>query len=158
MAYKYATQTTEKNARAVGIDLPISTKVSREICKFIRGKTTTRAKKILQDAMDKEKAIPYRRYNDNVGHRPGLGPARFPDKASMHIKKIVELAEANARFKGMNAENLEIQSILAQKGSITHRYGRHSRRKAKRTHIEIVLKEAKKEPKKEYKRKEVTKQ
>jgi len=140
-------QTTDKQAKAVGINLPISTKISREICQAIKGKDTKKAKKILDEAISMKKAIPYKKFNDDIGHKPGMGPGRFPLKAAAQIKKMVESAEANARFKGMNADNLEIQSILAQKGPKTPRYGRQSRRLAKRTHIEIVLRESKKESK-----------
>jgi large subunit ribosomal protein L22 len=148
MPYKYTIQTTEKQAKAVGINLPISTKISGEICRAIRGKNTKKAKTILDNAISMKKAIPYTRFNDDIGHKPGMGPGRFPVKAAAQIKKMVESAEANARFKGMNADNLEIVSILAQKGPKTPRYGRQSRRLAKRTHIEIVLGEAKKEKEK----------
>jgi large subunit ribosomal protein L22 len=155
MPYKYATQITEQNARAVGTDLPISPKISREVCKNIQGKTVKRAKAILQGAIDIKQAIKYTKYNWNTGHRPGLGPARFPVKTAEHIMKIVDSATANARFKGMNAENLIVKSAVSQRGSITFRYGRQSRRKAKRAHIEIVLTESavkKKERKSEAKK------
>ena len=140
MVYKYATQ-TEGIAKACSTDLPISTKVSREICRAIKGKNVERAKKILQDAKDMKKAIPYTKYNSGVGHKTKMGPGRYPIKACETIIKIINSAEANARFKGVNTENLIIKNILAQKAAETFKYGRQSRRRAKRTHVEVVLAE-----------------
>ena len=62
----------------------------------------------------------------------------------MMDEKILKSAEANAQYKGLNSANLFIKHVSAQKGPTTHHYGRHRGRKAKRTHIEIVLEEKKK--------------
>ncbi len=154
MTYKYATQ-DKGLAKAVGTDLPISTKATKEICRTVKGKNVERARKILQDAAEKKKAIPYKTHNGDVGHKRGMGPGRYPIKASQHIMKIIDSAVANARFQGINTNNLIIKNILAQKGAETFKYGRQTRRRTKRTHVEVVLAEgaekkgaAKKEEKK----------
>ena len=51
-------------------------------------------------------------------------------------------AEANAENKGMS-KNLMISHISAHKGETQSRYGRKMGKKAKRTHIKIVVKEKK---------------
>lgn len=140
---KYAMQgyKEEHMARAVGRALPISTKKSVEICSFLRNKSVARAKAILNDAMDLKHAIPYRRYNRAMGHRPGpMANGGFPVKACGHILAILESAESNAQFKGLSTANLVVAHICAHKASNQMHYGRLGR-KMKRTHIEVVLEE-----------------
>lgn len=129
-------------ARAMARDLTISTKTSIEMSKFLRGKTTAKAKAILQRVLEKKQAIPFTRFTNGVGHRAGVGIAagRFPEKASQEFIKLIKNAEANAQTKGLNTE-LKIVHLLAHKGSNDYHYGRQSRRKYKRTHLEVVVEE-----------------
>ena len=136
-------------ARAVGRDLSISKKQSVEICNHIRHKSTSQAKKILEDAIALRKAIPFTRFNWNVGHRSGMGPGRYPQKAATEILALIKSAEANAQVKGLNTGNLSIVHINAQKAPTPHHYGRQRGTKMKRTHIEVVLQELPKKVKKE---------
>lgn len=141
MAYKYSVEIAENQAKAVGVSLPISTKVSIEICKHIRGKRVEKAKKILDTAINLEQAIPYTRFNKDVGHKKGnIAAGRFPIKACTQIKKLILSAEANAQSKGLSSD-LIIKHISAQQGPKSWHYGRKKRRQMKRTHIELVLEE-----------------
>ena len=149
--YKYSTTIGEKDVAAVGITLPISTKQSIEICAAIRGKKLERAKVVLSNAINEVEAIPFKRFTDGVGHRKGkMTNGRYPKKACTQILALVNSAQANAQFKGLNSADLIVRHISAQKGPNTPRYGRR-RRLAKRTTIEVVLTETevkKKEDKK----------
>ncbi len=136
-------------ARAVGTSLSISTKHAIEICNLIRHKQLSTAKDLLKKAITKEAPIPFTRFNRNVGHRPGIGPGRYPEKASKEILGLLECVEANAQFKGLDTSSLVIEHICAQRASKAMRYGRKRGVRAKRTHVEVMVKEAaKKEPKK----------
>jgi len=151
MAYRYSTSIGENCAKAVGMALPISRKQSIMVCNFIRNKNVQLAKKHLAEVIDLKRAVPFTRFNDDMGHKAGMAAGRYPVKACKNILKIVESAEANAQFKGLSTADLTIRHASAQKGPDTWHYGRHIRRRAKRTHIEIVLEEkktAKKESKK----------
>ena len=139
--YTFRDYKAENMARAIGMALPISLKQSVEICNFIENKNVNDAKKILQNVMDKKLAIPFKRYNWDLGHKKGIGPGRYPGKASKEFIKLIESAEANAQFKGLNTSNLLISHISAHKSSKSWHYGRQSRRKMKRTNIEIVIEE-----------------
>ncbi len=154
MALKYAFKTYNKElmARAVGRDISISKKQSVEICKLIRHRSTAKAKRILEDAVAMRVAIPFTRFNWNVGHRSGIGPARYAVKAAGEILTLLKSAEANAQVKGLNTGNLHIVHINAQKASTPFHYGRQRGTKMKRTHIEIVLQEKAKKPEKEEKK------
>ena len=139
--YSFSSYSKDNMARAVGKSLPISFKQSIEICNFIRNKDVVYAKNVLNKVIEKKAAIPFRRFNDNMGHKKRIAAGRYPGKASKEILDLISLVEANAQFKGMNSSNLVIAHINANKGATVMHYGRKRSRKAKRTNIEIVVKE-----------------
>ena len=138
MAYTYSTTMTENSAKAVGISLPISKKESILVCQAIRGKNVQKAKKFLEDVIAIKTPVPYTRYNDNIGHKPGMCSGRYPVNVCKQVLKILKSAEANAQFKGLSTGNLIIRHASAQKGPTSFRYGRR-RSKTKRAHIELVV-------------------
>jgi large subunit ribosomal protein L22 len=143
--------TDEINARAFGRNLPISTKQAIEICNWIRGKNVQKAKNMLEGVIKMKVAVPFRRFNKDMGHKKGrIAAGRFPVKSSGYILDLIKSAEINAQMKGMSMQNLFVKEIIANKGSGVLRYGRKRGITAKRTHIEVVLleKEAKKVNKK----------
>ncbi|MAG50158.1 50S ribosomal protein L22 [archaeon] len=168
---KYAIQNykPEHMARVLGRDLSISTKQSIEMCNFIKKKKVKDAKKLLGKVMENKLAVPYKRFNKNIGHKPGIAAGRFPQKTTENMIKLLDEVETNAQNKGLNVDDLYIMHICAHKASAPWHYGRQRRRKMKRTHIEIVVeekedkkntkreapKEVSKEPKKEEKKKPV---
>lgn len=132
-------------ATAIATSLPISTKQSVEICSFIRNKTTDKARKLLEQVLEKKIAIPYKRYTGDVGHKRGkIAAGRYPLKAIFAILKLLKAAEANAGIKGLSTPLL-IKEIISSQASRNWHFGRHRRRKTKRTHIKITLQETKKE-------------
>jgi large subunit ribosomal protein L22 len=149
---KYALKSEEKEAenmaKAYGRDLGISTKHSTEICRNITGKSVARAKTILSEVVLKKTAIRMRRYTMDRAHQKGVGPGRFPVKAAEAILKIVESAESNAQNKGLNTKDLVIVHISAHKAARPWHMGRQRRRKTKRSHIQVVVKEVKEKQKK----------
>lgn len=142
--YKCTFQDKENLAYAIGRDLSISPRHSIEICTAIRHQKIARAKAFLKNVANLDEAVPFRKFKFDLGHKPGTGPGRYPVNAAKAILAVVESAEANAKFKDMNVENLYIAIAVSQKAPMPFRFGRHSRRKAKRSHIEIAVKEAKK--------------
>jgi len=128
-------------AIAVGKSLPISFKQSVEICNFIRNKNINDAKETLQNVMEKKIAIPFKIYDFDLGHKKKIGPGRYPYKSSKEIIRLIENVESNAQFKGLNTSNLVITHISAHKAGKAWHYGRKSRRKMKRTNIEICVEE-----------------
>jgi large subunit ribosomal protein L22 len=150
MKYKYSTKNYEKEnmARVAGRSLAISTKFSIEVCNFIRNKTTSEAKEILQKVVEGKKAIPFKIFNRELSHKRKIGPGRYPKKTAIAIINLLESVEANAQFKGLNTSVLRITHINAHLASRPWRYGRQRRRKAKRTHLEIIVEEKKTEEKK----------
>jgi len=146
--YNYSYKVSENMAKAVGRHLPISYKYSVEICRYLRGKPMERAKAILTNVINMKEPIPFKRYVKNIGHRPKMGPGRYPIKASKYILALLDSVTANAQMKGLATGKLEICHISAQRGPMIMHRGRTGRTKMKQTHIEVVVRESKEEKKK----------
>src|SRR3989338_8043131 len=142
MGYNYSVKVAGKAAKAVGLALPISRKESVMVCQAIRGMNVIKAKKLLEEVTELKKAIPFTRYNDNMGHKHGMKSGAFPVSTCQQVLMVLKSAESNAQSKGLSAANLVIKHASAQKGPTAYHYGRQ-RTKAKRTHIELVLAEKK---------------
>lgn len=139
---KYASDKfSEHMARALGRDLPISTKHGVNICKMIRGKTTVVAKKLLEEVISMKRAVPYKRYYRELSHKRKIGPGRFPISTASEFLKLVKSVEANAQVKSLNASNLIIIHISSHIASRPWRFGRKRGRKAKRSHVQIIVEE-----------------
>lgn len=136
--------------RAIGRDLPISKKHSIEICNAIRHQNIARAKKILEDAIALKRPIPFRRFTNGAGHKPGMAAGQYPQKAGEVILSLVKSLETNAQHKGLNTSRLVIIHAVANKGSRPYRGGRQRGRRMKNAHLEFVAREEK-EQKKEQK-------
>jgi len=147
MRHNYTFKGYEKDrmARVIGRSLEVSLKQASEIGNFINGKTTEDSKKYLENVISKKAAIPFKKFNKGVGHKKGMGPGRYPVKTSTAIKDLLESVEANAQFKGLNTSSLSIIHISANKAATQWHYGRQRRRQMKRTHVEIVVEETKKQ-------------
>lgn len=141
--------TNTNQAKVTGKDLPVSFKDCIEIGNFVRGMKTKKAITKLENVVNQKVAVPMKRFNFDRGHKKGMGAGRYPVKAAGEIIKLIKSAEANAQNQGLITESLFIKEFIANKGAAQWHYGRKIRRKAKKTHIKIVLEEksAKKEEK-----------
>ncbi|WP_409199559.1 50S ribosomal protein L22 [Methanobrevibacter sp. DSM 116169] len=139
-----------KIARAMAKSLKISPKHSVEICNALRGMKVSDAKNYLDEVIAMERAVPFKRHNKKVGHRKGLKgwpSGRYPVKAATHILKVLENAEANAEYKGLDNEKLVIEHISSHRsiiirGIIPRAFGRVTPFNTPTTNIQIVLEEA----------------
>ena len=140
---KYATAYDEKKmARAYGIALPISMKKTVEVCKFVKGRQVADAIRLLGMVQEEEIAIPFGTYaKGGTGHKPGIGPGRYPKKVCIEVVKLLKQVSANAKVRGLDATNLKVSSIVAKKGANSWHFGRQRRRRMKRTHLEVVVTE-----------------
>ena len=147
--YSITDMDQETTAKASGRELRVSHKHAREVCKTIKGMKLDRAKDYLRQVILKKKAVPFRRFNKKVGHRKGLDHAfsgRYPVKAATHILMVLEGAEANAEYKGLDMERLRIIHASAYPGMkikrfIPRAFGRSSPRFNTLSHLELVLEE-----------------
>jgi large subunit ribosomal protein L22 len=156
MNYSFKGYNKEHMARAYGSALNISTKYAVEVSRMIRGKKLARAKAMLEAVIAKEKGVPFKRSYGDMAHQREIGVGRFPVKCSKAILLLLNGAEANAQFLGLDTSSLAIKAIIAHKASHVPRYGRKRGRVSKSTHLEIILEETakKSEEKKDKKPKE----
>jgi len=145
----------ENTATVNGRDLNISTKHSIEICNFIRGKNLLKSKAFLEMVIAKKKAVPFKRYKGDVGHKPGrTGPGRYPEKASKVILGLLESLEVNAQNKGLDTAALYLKEVVPNRAAGVWHYGRQRRRKMKLSHIFLLAEEAVKKEEKKAKKEE----
>ena len=110
---------------------------------MIRGMNVQAAKAMLNEVIKQKRPVPYKRCNKNIGHRRGrIAAGRFPIKACTEIVKLIESAETNAQFRGLNTGSLVLRHISAQRAAGAWHYGRLRRRQMKRTHLEIIVEES----------------
>ncbi len=134
--------TDEHTATASIMNTPISTKQSVEICSAVRGKSLPKAKAFLQRVINKDEAVPYRRFKMNVAHKPGnIAAGRYPMKSATAILALLNSVESNAEDKGLDKEKLYIQTIMANKASRGYRPGRTRGIKARNTHVKVIVAE-----------------
>lgn len=130
-----------------GTNIPVSTKHSKAICKFIRGKNINEAIEYLEEVIRTRKAISMK---GEIPHRKGnMMSGRFPKKASQEFIKLLRSLGANANANGL--EEVIISEAIANIG--VRPYGRFGRTRKKRTHIMIKCREKKEKIKPEEKKK-----
>lgn len=124
--YRYSVELAEKTANAQAHDLNVSYKDLTQVCGAIRGKTAAEARKILEECISMKKAIPYRKFNKGCGHRSELGgkKGRYPKKEAKIMLGLLNDAEANARYRGMDEKKLFVAQAAAFKQDTFKRYRR----------------------------------
>lgn len=148
-------------ARATNVDVHV--KACFEICRTVRGMTAGAAVRKLEkvllidsdrpDIRAKADAIPYRLGSGNkkrkrsgpsmVGHRKGgMGPGRYPVKASRVVIKLLNSAMDNARHQheDIDAEDMIITHIAAHRGTIKRGFMPRARGRATpKNHYQVNL-------------------
>ena len=148
-------------ARATNVDVHV--KACFEICRTVRGMTAGAAVRKLEkvllidsdrpDIRAKAEAIPYRLGSGNkkrkrsgpsmVGHRKGgMGPGRYPVKASRVVIKLLNSAMDNARHQheDIDAEDMIITHLAAHRGTIKRGFMPRARGRATpKNHYQVNL-------------------
>jgi large subunit ribosomal protein L22 len=141
----------ETTARAQGHELHVSPKHCVELCRELRGMDLAEAKSYLDAVIKMKRAVRFKRYNSDIGHRKGLvgwDAGRYPKKAASAILKVIKDAEANAEYKGLDTEKMKIVHILMRRGRVIQgrmprAMGRATPKDTDTATIEIVLQEMK---------------
>jgi large subunit ribosomal protein L22 len=137
-------------ARAKANELNMSPKHSIEIATFIRHQHVNEAIAYLKDVIGLKKAVPFRRFNRNVAHKRGLpgnwDAGRYPVKASKAYIRVLESVKKNAEYIGLDADNLEIIHVSANRGRAQKAFfpramGRATPKVRETVNIEIVVRE-----------------
>jgi len=136
----------EKTSKAIGVEFSVSPKHCREVCKMLVGMKVEDAKKYLKDVADLKRPVPYTRFKYFLNPKPKVGPGRYPKKAALAILKVLESAQSNAEYKGLESDNMKVKLAAAHRGRIEKAYmpraqGRSSPWNEQTTNIEIILEE-----------------
>ena len=127
---KEAPKIKRTEARVNARDIPISTKKSSDICRFVRGKKIKVAIKELEEILAFKRSLPMR---GEIPHRKGpIMSGRYPQRA---IKNFIVLLKS----LGANAADLDdpvIVEAFANSGS--RPYGRYGRTRMKITHVNLL--------------------
>ena len=148
--YNYAFQNFDatKHVRASIREKKISHKHAREAAKAIKGLTLEKARDYMLSVIAKERAIPFGRFKNQVGHRsdPGMMSGRYPEKTAGEFIKLLDNLESNAEYKGMDMDRLKIINATTHKGVVLKRFipraqGRATDKNDVLTHVELVAQE-----------------
>ncbi len=146
--YAFQNYDTTRHVRAAVREKQISHKHAREIAVQIKGLSIEKARDYLQSVVNKQRAVPFRRYKNQVGHRsdPGVMSGRYPQKSATEFIKLLDNLESNAEYKGMDLDRLKIVNATVHKGVLIKRFiprafGRASPKNNVLTHIELVAQE-----------------
>jgi large subunit ribosomal protein L22 len=140
--FKYAFQNFDptRHVRASLREKQISHKHAREIAE---------ARDYLQNVISMKRAVPFRRYKTQVGHKsdPGVMSGRYPQKSATEFLKLLDNLESNAEYKGMDLDRLKIINATVHKGVLIKRFipramGRATPKNNVLTHVELVAQEA----------------
>ena len=146
--YAFQNYDPTRHVRASLREKQISHKHAREIAVKIKGMSIEKARDYLQAVINKERAVPFKRYKEQVGHRsdPGVMSGRYPQKSATEFIKLLDNLESNAEYKGMDLDRLKIVNATVHKGVMIKRFipramGRATPKNNVLTHVELVAQE-----------------
>lgn len=136
----------DTSARAVGREMPISPKFSREVCGMVRGMKVEQAVAALEEVVAVKRPVPLRRYNKRVSHKQGVGPGRYPAKAAKAILEVIQSAASNAEYKGLDTSGMVVSTITASRGRVIpghmpRAHGRATQWNQDTVNIEVIIEE-----------------
>jgi large subunit ribosomal protein L22 len=144
--YTFTGAPNETVARARGIELRVSPKKTYEVLNAIRGMPLTEAREFLEDVAALKRAVKFRRFNQETAHKTGIGPGRYPVKVAKNLLQILQNAESNAEYEGLDTDQLYIRVAACargriQKANMPRAHGRATAWNEQTTNVEIVLAE-----------------
>jgi large subunit ribosomal protein L22 len=134
----------EKTSKAIGKELHISRKQAHEISTAIKGMTVNTARGFLENVVLLKQAVPYKRHVRDVPHKRGMCTGRYPQKAAKEFLKVLLNAQNNARYKGLESDNLLIKLVNTKKGhtfrgSMPRAQGRATPKNHETVSVEMIL-------------------
>ena len=146
--YAFQNYDATKHVRSSVREKDMSHKHAREIAKAIKGMTIEKARDYLQAVINKERAVAFGRFKNQVGHKsdPGMMAGRYPQKSAREFIKVLDNLESNAEYKGMDLDRLKIINATVHKGVLVKRFtpramGRATPKNNVLTHVELVAQE-----------------
>ncbi len=147
-SYAFQNYDVTRHVRASLREKEISHKHAREVAIAIKGLSIEKARDFLQAVIRKDRAVAFRRFKNQVGHKsdPGMMSGRYPQKTAREFIKVLDNLESNAEYKGMDLDRLKIINATVHKGVIIKRFipramGRATPKNDVLTHVELVAQE-----------------
>ena len=136
----------DKSAKAYGRELQCSPRHSQNIARTLRGMKVLDAKNLLEDVIALKHPIEFKTRKRKMGHKKGMGAGAYPEKASRYILQVINDAENNAEYKGLDPENMVISHISAYKGReikgmMPRAQGRATDKNEQTTNLEVIIEE-----------------
>lgn len=102
------------------------------------------ARTFLENVALLKQAVPFKRFNRDVPHRKGMCAGRYPVKAVKEFLGVLENAEGNAVYQGLDPEKMRISHIATKKGNtfrgiFARAQGRATPKKGETVSVEMVL-------------------
>merc|ERR1712179_31550 len=150
---RYATEPENptKSAKARGSYLRVHFKNTRETAQAIKHMHIKRATRYLKNVMEKKEVIPFRRFNGGVGRKAqakafGATQGRWPKKSAEFLLQLLQNAESNAEYKGLDNDHLVVEHIMVNQAPKMRRrtyraHGRINPYMSSPCHIEVILAE-----------------
>ena len=135
-------------AQAYGRDMPCSPKSGRNVARAIKGMPVARAKAFLEDVKALKTAVPFKVRVRKIHHRKGgIGSGKYPVQTVKCMLKVLESAEANAEYKGLDKDRLVITHSTAYQGNVIQAYtpraqGRATPHYNRLCNFEVILTQA----------------
>ncbi|KAH7664104.1 Ribosomal protein L22/L17 protein [Dioscorea alata] len=158
--YSREPENSTKSAKAMGRDLRVHFKNTRETAHALRKLPLAKAKRYLEDVIAHKQAIPFTRFCGGVGrtaqakNRHPNGQGRWPVKSARFVLDLLKNAESNADVKGLDVDALYISHIQVNQAQKQRRrtyraHGRINPYMSSPCHIELILSEKEESVKKE---------
>ena len=141
-----ATADPDTTAKALGRELTISPKLSREVAGMVRGMKVDKAIQALEDVVALKRPVPLKRYNKRVSHKQGVGPGRYPEKVAKAFLNVIQSAVANAEYKGLDVDNMVLRTITVSRGRtipghMPRAHGRATQWNQETVNLEVIIEE-----------------
>jgi len=143
--YAFQNYDATRHVRSSLREKDISHKHAREVAVAIKGLSIEKARDYLQAVINKDRAVAFRRFKNQVGHKsdPGMMSGRYPQKTAKEFIKVLDNLESNAEYKGMDLDRIKIINATVHKGVTIKRFipramGRATPKNDVLTHVELV--------------------
>ena len=141
-----ATADPDTTAKALGRELTISPKLSREVAGMVRGMKVDKAIQALEDVVALKRPVPLKRYNKRVSHKQGVGPGRYPEKVAKAFLTVIQSAVANAEYKGLDVDSMVLRTITVSRGRtfpghMPRAHGRATQWNQDTVNLEVIIEE-----------------
>jgi len=128
----------KKSEAIANVTIPVSTKYSILIGKWVRGRNVDKAIVMLEKVMEKKMPLPCPSYNDSIPHKRGIAAGRYPVKTADYVVRALKLVKNNAKVKGLDESKLIINEFIPNLAISINQRGKYKRGRLTNLKIGVV--------------------